>query len=111
VKAPFLFGGEGVMDATNVVHGWSQIVGSLAVIAIIMTALGTMLGLVKPADALKYCGAIAGIAIVLVLLVSVLVGLWSSMSLWQKAIVALIGFAVWWLRRERRQPRKRKEEE
>jgi Ca2+/Na+ antiporter len=99
------------MYGTNVIHGWSQIVGSLAIIAIIITALGTILGLVKPVDALKYCGAIAGIAIVLVMLVSVLVGLWSSMSLWQKAIVALICFAVWWLRRERRQPRKRKEEE
>lgn len=46
----------------------------------------------KPADALKYCAAIVGIAIVLVMLVSVLVGIWSSMFLWQKAIVALIGF-------------------
>ena len=111
MKAPFLFGGDGLMYATNVIHGWSQIVGSFATIAIIITALGTMLCLVKPADALKYCGAIAGIAIVLVLLVSVLVGLWSSMSLWQKTIVAVIVFAVLWLRRERRQPRKRKEEE
>jgi hypothetical protein len=111
VKAPFLFGGDGLMEGTFVIHGWSQIVGSLATIAIIITALGTMLGLVKPADALKYCGAIAGIAIVLVLLVSVLVGLWSSMSLWQKAIVAVMGFTVWRLRKGRRQPRKKKEEE
>jgi drug/metabolite transporter superfamily protein YnfA len=99
------------MYGTSVIHGWSEIVESLAVMAIIMTALGTMLGLLKPADALKYYGAIAGIAIVLVLLVSVLVGLWSSMSLWQKAIIALIGIAVLWLRRERRQPRKRKDED
>lgn len=111
MKAPFLFGGDGLMYGTFVIHGWSEIVGSLAIIAIIITALGTILGLVKPANALKYCGAIAGISIVLVLLVSVLVGLWSSMSLWQKAIVALFVFAVWWLRRERRQPRKRKDEE
>jgi hypothetical protein len=99
------------MYSTNLIHGWTQIVGSLATIAIIITALGTMLGLVKPANALKYCGAIAGIAIISILLVSVLVGLWSSMSLWQKAIVGLIGFAVLWLRRERPPPRKRKEEE
>jgi hypothetical protein len=99
------------MYGALVIHGWSEIVGSLATIAIITTALGTMVGLVKPADALKYCVAIVGIAIVLVMLVSVLVGIWSSMSLWQKVIVALIGFAVWWLRRERRQPRKRKEED
>jgi hypothetical protein len=99
------------MDATNVMHGWSQIVESVAITAIIITALGTMIGLVTPADALKYCGAIAGIAIVLVLFVSILVGLWSSMSLWHKAIVVVIAFTVWWLRKKRRQPRKRKEEE
>ena len=99
------------MYATTLIHGWSEFVGSLAIIAIIVTGLGTILGLVKPADALKYCGAIAGIVIVLVMLVSVLVGLWSSMSLWQKAIVALICFAAWRLRRDRRQPRKRKEED
>jgi Sec-independent protein secretion pathway component TatC len=99
------------MYGALVIHGWSEIVGSLAIIAIIITALGTMLGLVKPADALKYCVAIVGVAIVLVMLVSVLVGIWSSMSLWQKAIVVLLGFAVWWLRRERRQPRRKKEEE
>ena len=111
MKAPFLFDGDDLMYATNVMHGWSQIVESLAIIAITMTALGTMLGLVKPADALKYCGAIAGVAIVLVLIVSVLVELWSSMSLWQKAIVAVMGFTVWRLRKGRRQPRKKKEEE
>jgi hypothetical protein len=99
------------MDGTVFIHGWAQIVGSLAMIAIIVTALGTMIGLVKPADALKYCGAIAGIAIVLVMLVSVLVSLWLSLSLWQKAIAALAMFTVWWLRKEGRRPGKRKEED
>lgn len=111
MKAPFLIGGDGLMDGTFVIHGWSQIVGSLATIAIIITALGTMLGLVKPADALKYSVAIVGIAIILVLLVSVLVGLWSSMFLWQKTILAVMVLTVWWLRRELRQPRKRKDED
>ena len=69
--------------------------------AIIVTALATMVGLVKPADTVKYCGAIIGIAIVLVLFVSVFVGLWSSMSLWQKAVIALMGLGIWWMRRER----------
>ena len=99
------------MYEPNIVQGCESIVGSLAVIAIILTALGTMVGLVKPADTVKYCGAIVGIAIVLVLLVSVFVGLWSSMSLWQKAVIALMGFAIWWMRRERHRPRKKREEE
>ncbi len=99
------------MCETNFMHGCASLVGSLATIAIILTALGIMLGLVKPADALKYGGVIVGIAIVFVLVVTVFVGLWSSMSLWQRAILVAIGFGVWRLRQERRQPRKKKDEE
>ncbi len=99
------------MSEPNVVQECESIVGSLAVMAIIVTALATMVGLVKPADTVKYCGAIVGIAIVSVLLVSVFVGLWSSMSLWQKAVIALMGFGIWWMRRERNRPRKKREEE
>jgi hypothetical protein len=99
------------MDATSVMQGWTEIVGLLATMAIIITALGTMIGLVKPADALKYCAVIGCIVIVLILLVSVLVGLWANLSWWQKAIVVVIVFTVLWLRIERRQQRNRKEEE
>jgi hypothetical protein len=99
------------MYETKVVQGCESIVGSLAVIAIIVTVLGTMVGLVKPADTVKHCGAIVGIAVALVLLVSVFVGLWSSMSLWQKAVIAAMGFGIWWMRRERNRPRKKREEE
>ena len=99
------------MYEPNVVQGCESIVGSLAVIAIIVTALATMVGLVKPADTVKYCGAIVGIAILLILIVSVFVGLWSSMSLWQKVVVAAMVFSLWRLRQERRQPRKKREDE
>jgi membrane protein implicated in regulation of membrane protease activity len=99
------------MYEANFIHGCMSILGSLAMIAIIVTALATIVGLVKPADALKYCGVIAGIVIVTILIVSVLVGLWSSMSLWQRVILAVILFGVWRLRQERRQPRKKNEGE
>ena len=99
------------MYEPNVVQGCESIVGSLAVMAIIVTALATMVGLVKPADTVRYCGVIVGIAIVLVLLVSVFVGLWSSMSLWQKAVITAMGFGIWWVHRERNRPRKKREEE
>jgi Flp pilus assembly protein TadB len=79
--------------------------------AIIVTALATMIGLVKAADILKHCGAIVGIAIVFVLFVSVFVGLWSSMSMWQKVVASVVVFSVWRVRRERRQPRKKREED
>jgi hypothetical protein len=99
------------MYEADFIHGCMSILGSLALIAIIMTALGTIVGLVKPADAMKYCGVVAGIVIITVLIVSVLVGLWSSMSLWQRLMLAVILFSVWRLRQLRRQPRKKKEEE
>jgi Sec-independent protein secretion pathway component TatC len=99
------------MYEPNVVQGCDSMVGSIAIIAIIVTAFTTMLGLVKPADTAKYCGAIVGIALVLILIVSVFVGLWSSMSLWQKAVVAVVGFCIWRVWWQRRQPRKKKEEE
>jgi protein-S-isoprenylcysteine O-methyltransferase Ste14 len=99
------------MYEPNVVQGCDSMVGSIAIIAIIVTAFTTMLGLKKPADTARYCGVIVGIALVLILIVFVFVGLWSSMSLWQKAVVAVVGACmgrVWW---QRRQPRKKKEEE
>ena len=99
------------MYGPNVVQGCESIVGSLAVIAIIITALATIVGLVKPADTVKYCWAIVGIAIVVALLVSVFVGLWSSMSVWQKVVLAAIVFGLWQLRRDRHQPRRKRDDE
>lgn len=86
------------MCETNFMHGCPSLVGPLAIIAIIVAAMGLMLGLVKPADALKYIGVILGIAIVSSLIVSVFVRLWSNISLWQRAILAAIVFGVWRLR-------------
>ena len=99
------------MHEANFIHGCMTILGSLALIVIIVTALGTIVGLVKPADALKYCGATLGIVIVIILIVSVLVGLWSSMSVWQKIILAAIGFGMWRLRTEGRRKGRKKDEE
>jgi len=48
------------MYEPNVVQGCDSMVGSIAIIAIIVTAFTTMLGLVKPADTVKvlrsHCG-------------------------------------------------------
>ena len=81
------------MCETNFMSRMCVDCGSLAMVAIIVTALATMVGLVKPADTLKYCGVILGIVIVFVLIVSVLVGLWSGMSCgngssWQRLVFA-----------------------
>jgi len=99
------------MHEADLIHGCMSILGSLAMIAIIVTALATIVGLIKPADALKYCGVILGIVIVLILLVSVLVSLWRSMSLWQKLVLAVIAFCVWRMRQRSHEPRKKTEGE
>jgi len=56
----------------NLFHMWAVLVESVALIAIIITGIGLMLCVVKPADALKHCGAVLGIVIVLMLIPGVL---------------------------------------
>jgi ABC-type spermidine/putrescine transport system permease subunit II len=95
------------MNGSNFLQGWVAFAGSLAVIAIILTTLGTMLGIVKPADALRRVGAILGVVMLLMLVPAVLVTIWSGMSLWQRLALAAIGLGIWQWRRPRRQSRKR----
>jgi membrane protein implicated in regulation of membrane protease activity len=99
------------MHEANFIHGCISIIELLATIAIIVIALGTIVRLVTPADLLKYCGVIVGITVVLILLVSVLVSLWVSMSLWQNVVLAVIASSVWRLRQRPREPRKKTEGE
>lgn len=99
------------MHGSAVVSWADSIIGSAALVALIFIALGTIVGMVKPADACKYIGVTVGFVIVLVLLVSVLVGLWSTMSLWQRAFIAGIVFVFWRMRRERHAPRREKRDD
>jgi hypothetical protein len=66
------------MSGSNFMQGWMVLAGSLVLIALILTAFGLMLGIGKPADALKRVGAILGIVIVLMPIPGVLVGAWSG---------------------------------
>jgi hypothetical protein len=95
------------MNGSNIMQGWVVLTGSIAMIAIILTAFGLMLGIVKPADALRRVAAILGVIMLLIVLPAVLVTIWSGMSLWQRLGLAAIGIGVWQWRRPRRQPRKR----
>jgi len=82
--------------------------GSLAVIALILTALGLMLGIVKPADVLKRVGAILGTVIVLLLIPVALANLWLHILLWQRIGFAAIAIGIWRWRRPREQTQKRR---
>jgi hypothetical protein len=93
------------MFAASLLYGIAKLAGSAAAIAIILTAFGLMVGVLKPADALRRVGVIVGIVILLMVLPAIIASTWSDMSVWQKmglagivlGIVALAG------------PRRRKE--
>jgi hypothetical protein len=95
------------MIVSNLIVWWQTFLGSLAMIGVILIAVGIMFGIVKPADAMKHVGAILGIVSVLMLAPCILLNAWSGMSLWQEIALIAIGVAVWWWWRPRRQPRNR----
>ncbi len=95
------------MNGSSFMQGWLTLVGSLAIIALVLTAFGIMLGIVKRADAVNRVGAILGIVIALMLAPGILAGIWSAMSLWQQISLIAIAVIVWQLRRPRRRTRKR----
>jgi len=92
------------MNESILIDGWATIIGSLATIAIIVTALGVL----KPAEALKRIAALLGISILLMLIPGALVNLWLNMSLWQKITAAVVGLLILWGRRRRRRTKTHK---
>lgn len=91
------------MNGAKFMQGWMSLTGSAAMFALILTAFGIMLGIVKPADALTRVGTILGVVIVLILIPGFVMSAWSGLSLWQRVgLVAIgIGFSQWLLRPRR----------
>ena len=85
--------------------GWLPILQLLAILSIVAVALGLMLGMVKPGDALKPIGAILVMIIILMLLPGILIGTWSRLLLWQKLGLSAIVAVLWFLRQAQRLPR------
>jgi hypothetical protein len=96
------------MNGSSFMQGWLTLVGSLAIIALVLTAFGIMLGIVKRSDVVNRVGAILGIVIVLMLAPGILAGIWSAMSLWQQIGLVAVGIGVWRLLRLRRQARNKR---
>ncbi len=82
------------MIAGSVLNAVTSIVGMFAAIAIILTALGLILGTLKPADALKRIGTILGTVIALIVLTNILVNTWSHISAWQQLSLIAIGLML-----------------
>ena len=89
-------------------HAWVAVMQSFATIALILATFGFILGIVKPADAPKYVGAIVGFVIALILIPVALANLWSTIPLWRRFGLAVVGIVVWQLRGWRRQSRNKK---
>jgi Ca2+/Na+ antiporter len=88
---------------------WTSLMGSFAVLALIVIGLGLMIRKLTPAEALKYGVGFVGIAVVLIQLMKVLVCFWCSMAIWQQVLlfVALLVFWLW--RQKSLQPSKGKD--
>jgi hypothetical protein len=95
------------MVESTFMHGWMVFLGSLAIIVIILTAFGIMLGILKAVDATKLVAAILGIIILLALAPGIIVSAWLAIPLWQRVALFVIGICIWQLRRPRRQTRKK----
>ena len=95
------------MNGSNLMQGWVALAGLVAMIALILTAFGLMLSIVKPADALRRIGGILGVLLMLLALPALVVKIWSGMSLWQRLALAAIVLGISVLKRPRRESRKR----
>lgn len=82
------------MIAGNFLNDVTAIIGMFATIAIIVTGFGLMLGMLKPADALKRIGAILGTVVALIVLTSILVNAWSQLPSWQQLSLIAIGLML-----------------
>lgn len=94
------------MNGSNFMHWWLNLVGSLPTIALILTAFELMLGIVKPADALRRIGTILGAVIALIFAPCILVNAWLGMTLLEKIGLVAVGVCVWQWRRPRTQKSK-----
>jgi hypothetical protein len=82
------------MTAPNITHFWASLLRAAAMLAIVLTVLGLMIGLVKPADLPKKLGNILGLVVALTILPDVLMSEWAQMSLWQQIGLAAIGVVI-----------------
>lgn len=90
------------MNGSNFMQCWVALTSAVAMVALILTAFGLMLGIVKPADVFTRVAAIVGVIMLLSLLPAIILGLWSDMSIWRRFGLAAIVFGVCLLLRPRR---------
>lgn len=96
------------MIETRLLFAWDSLVGSSALITLIVLSLCIMVRAVKLGDISRHLGAIVGTVILLIMLPSIIAGLWSAMSLLQQVamIVAILSLCHF-LGPARRKPKRK----
>jgi Ca2+/Na+ antiporter len=82
------------MIEARLLSAWDGLVGSVALIAIIVLGLCVMVSAVKPSDVPRHLGTIVGVVILLIILPAIIVSLWNSMTLGQHLGIATIFLAI-----------------
>ena len=90
---------------------WDALVESLALIAIVVTVLGLMVRVIELGRGLQIIGSTLAALVLLVMLPAILIGIWHTLSSWQKlgsiGLLSLVGAVMYESRRiGRRQERK-----
>lgn len=99
------------MTESSIVCRAESFLGQCTVAVLVVIGLGTMIGLMKPSDSARHCGVVVAVNLILVIFVSVFVGLWATMSLWQRVVVVAMVLALWRIQRQQHLPRKKRKED
>ena len=82
------------MIETRIFSFWDGLVGSAALIAIIILALCVIVSAIKVAEVPRHLGVIVGIIILLIMLPAIFVSLWNSMTLGQHLGIVTLGITI-----------------
>jgi Ca2+/Na+ antiporter len=83
--------------ASRLLSAWDAVLGSAALLAIIILTLSLMVGAVPPRDAPRHLGVILGIVILLVMLPAIVLSSWNSLDPFQQAGIVFLGIVVAYL--------------
>jgi len=94
------------MFVTSLMQAWAGVVESVALIALIIIAIGIMVRVKKPPDAARHVGTVLCVVILLLILPAIIVNAWSSMTVWQHLGVVILGIvmglSLWAIRQTRK---------
>jgi hypothetical protein len=82
---------------TKLLSAWDSLVGSVALLAIIVLSFCVMVSAVKPSDVPRHLGAIVGVVILLIMLPAIIMGLWNTLSLGQHLRIIVVCAAITFL--------------